>query len=106
MAQLFSLGHVATILVKPQQTKNMTNEQIAEHLKKIGSHAVGAEQAMLSVAFSVGKLYEFIGNRMPSMEPEERAFWIDGARKALDSQNRAKAELEEFRRAVEVFSRL
>jgi len=83
-----------------------TNEQIAEHLKKMGKHLLGTEIALNSVAFSVAELYEFIATRMPAMPESERKIWKAGARKALNSQNRAKDEIEELRREIDTFSRL
>ena len=106
MAQLSSLGHVATLSVNPQHTKNMTNEQIADHLKKIGSHIVELEQHLLEVAFAEAKLYEMIAVRMPGVSPAETTALTLATRKALENGMTRKRIAADFQKSVEAFSRL
>jgi hypothetical protein len=84
----------------------MTNEQIADHLKKVGSQLADIQDHLLEVAFAEAKLYEMIAVRMPGVTPDEKTALTSAARKCLENGNRRKELCNRFRQSVEAFSRL
>jgi len=84
----------------------MTNEQIAEHLKQVGSHLAEMEGLLLSVAFAEAKLYEMIAVRMPGVTPDEKAALTSGAQRCQDDCSRLQLLRKKFSQDVEAFSRL
>ena len=83
-----------------------TNEEIAEHLKKIGNHLAEIEQHLLEVAFAEANLYQMIAIRMPGITPDERTVLTSATRRALENGMTRKRIAADFQKSVDAFSRL
>jgi hypothetical protein len=83
-----------------------TNEQTAEHLKKIGKRLVGMEFFLLTIADTQAQQFKLIASRIESFTPEEDARLRAAAQRGLDSCRRMMPLHKQFEQDVEAFSRL
>jgi len=83
-----------------------TNDQIVEHLKKIGSRLVDIEFFLLTIADTQAQQFKLIASRIESFTPEEDAALRAVAQRGLDSCRRMLPLHKQFARDVEAFSRL
>jgi hypothetical protein len=83
-----------------------TNQQIAEYLKRIGSHLVELEGFLHAVAGVQAQQYKLIASKVPDFTPEEDAVLRAAAQRCLSNLEKLSPLRKQFKQDVEIFSKL
>jgi len=83
-----------------------SNQQIAEHLKQIGSRMVELEGLLHAIAGAQAQQYKLIASKVSSLTADEDAVLRSVAQQCLNNLEKLSPRRKQFQQDVEAFSKL